>query len=513
MDGPDENQIKLKKDIIQAEIIDKNYDTEKFFAFCLKKKENGDDLANWSLLELNDVINDFISQINSENVVSESLDGENTINSNKEANVEDKKEKEKINLTETISKEVTKLVEKNESEIEVTCKKLELSPINNKEITVVIRNPKANDRNFFESSYITYEVVTESMQWLVRRRFSDFEWLRSILCKCFPRVIVPPIPGKKIGSRRFEEDFILKRMGFLQKFIDAVVANESFKTNEALVAFLSMIDRGQFDSKMREMTTYQPSPYVDDMKTLSGKLYIVYDEQNEKYYKNIGNYFKLQNQLYERLNFNMKNFYSNISEACLSLDEVQKDFETLHLLNSRILMKNEITKTFEELGIFFKNWKRILFNQNEIFKDNIKDFFKYLRMEGEAYTELIESREVIRKKYNEENEKVTAKKERLWQTMDITRWEIIDEFNKIDRVLLLKDKHYALSKMCTKDTKSLENIHKQLGYANRMNGEELRRLIELNCQRFVKNMENFAERFYPTFSDGISVWTTLTNYL
>ena len=45
MDGPDENQIKLKKDIIQAEIIDKNYDTEKFFAFCLKKKENGD---GWS---------------------------------------------------------------------------------------------------------------------------------------------------------------------------------------------------------------------------------------------------------------------------------------------------------------------------------------------------------------------------------------------------------------------------------------------------------------------------------
>ena len=92
--------------------------------------------------------------------------------------------------------------------------------------------------------------MTESQERLVRRRFSDFEWLRNILCKCFPRLVVPPLPGKKIGNRRFEEDFILKRMMFLQKFIDGIMENESFKTNEGLVAFLSMLDRGQFDSKM-----------------------------------------------------------------------------------------------------------------------------------------------------------------------------------------------------------------------------------------------------------------------
>ena len=209
----------------------------------------------------------------------------------------------------------------------------------------------------------------------------------------------------------------------------------------------------------------------------------------------------------------MKNFYTNISDACLSLDEVQKDFETLNLLNSRILMKDEITKTFEELGIFFKNWKRIIFNQNELFKENIKDFFKYIRMEGEAYNELIKSREIIRAKYEEENARVTAKKERLWQTMDLSKWEIIDEFNKIDRVLMLKDKTYALSKMCTKDTQSLDSIHKQLGYANKMNEDELKKLITTNAERFVNNMKAFSEKFYPTLADGITVWTTLNNYL
>ena len=54
----------------------------------------------------------------------------------------------------------------------------------------------------------------------------------------------------------------------------------------------------------------------------------------------------------------MKNFYNQIKEAVISLEDAQKDFELLHLLNNRVQMKEEIVKTYEKLGIFFKNWKR-----------------------------------------------------------------------------------------------------------------------------------------------------------
>ena len=101
-----------------------------------------------------------------------------------------------------------------------------------------------------------------------------------------------------------------------------------------------------------------------------------------------------------------------------------------------------------------------MFNQNELIKTHIKDFFKYIKMEGVAYSELIQSRDVIKMKYKAEYDRVMSKKERLWQSMDLGKWEIIDEFNKVDRVLLLKDKTYAMQKMCTRDTQSLENIHK-----------------------------------------------------
>ena len=55
-----EQDIEMKQNLIKSAIIDKNYDKNAFFNFCMnKKKEGGDDLANWTIEELNSVINEF----------------------------------------------------------------------------------------------------------------------------------------------------------------------------------------------------------------------------------------------------------------------------------------------------------------------------------------------------------------------------------------------------------------------------------------------------------------------
>ena len=141
-------------------------------------------------------------------------------------------------------------------EFEINCKKAEKTVLNDKEVKVVIQNPKTSEKGLLTSQYTIYEVCTESMHWLVHRRYSDFDWLRNILTKFFPRILIPPIPGKKVGNRRFEQDFIEKRMKFLQIFIDKVMQNETLKSSEALYAFLSFGDRVQFDRKIISATEF-----------------------------------------------------------------------------------------------------------------------------------------------------------------------------------------------------------------------------------------------------------------
>ena len=52
MSSGNEKELEEKKNLLQTEILDKNYDQLKFVEFCLSKKPNGDDLTIWSLEEL-----------------------------------------------------------------------------------------------------------------------------------------------------------------------------------------------------------------------------------------------------------------------------------------------------------------------------------------------------------------------------------------------------------------------------------------------------------------------------
>ena len=96
--------------------------------------------------------------------------------------------------------------------------------------------------------------------------------------------------------------------------------------------------------------------------------------------------------------------------------------------------------------------------------------------------------------------------------MDVSKWEITEDYTKIDRLLLIRDKQYAYSKMCTTETQMVENLKKQLCYANRSNIDELKRLIAKNCLNFVVNLKKFCDEMYPSLNDGLTVWTGLMTY-
>jgi hypothetical protein len=301
-------------------------------------------------------------------------------------------------------------------------------------------------------------------------------------------------------------------MKFLNLFINNLVQSESFKSSEILFAFLSYTDRGKFDSKFKEYTTQQPSSYVEEYKTLDGKVTISHDEGNEKYFTNINKYFKLQGQILDRLNYSLKTFYHNMNQVAESLQDVQKNFEILHVLNTRVLMKQTITKSYEELGCFFKNYGKIIIKQNDMVKNHMKDFFKYINLEGKAYTELIERREDLKAKYTAENQRVTAKKEKIYATGDISKFELGDD-KGVDRDRILHDKPYAFDHMCKNDTNNLNKIYNQLGYANKMNMRELKKMIKEYCVRYVDNVKKFDEEFYPSINDLVATWSNMETFV
>ena len=501
------DEITAKQTLLQSEIIEKNYDKTAFINFCLSKKENGDDLNNWSLDELTQIVQEFVTTQNQANNPTELKIEEPKYEPQKEGEGQEIK-KEDIEKMEKFNAEDSK----NFKEKVIECRKLEKTQLNDNKLVITVRNPKEMDGGVFGKNYVLYEVQTDPFGWIVHRRFSDFDTLRKLIAKHFPSFYVPPLPNKKMGNRRFDQDFIIKRMKFLNLFINNLVQSESFKCSEILMAFLSYEDRGKFDSKFKEYSTQQPSAYVEEYKTIDGKVTISHDEGNEKYFTNINKYFRLQGQILDRLNFSLKMFFNNMNQVAESLQDVQKNFEILHVLNTRVLMKQTITKSYEEMSCFFKNYRKILIKQNDMVKNHMKDFFKYINLEGKAYTELIERREELKAKYTSENQKVTAKKEKLYATGDITKFEIGDDRN-VDKNRMLHDKPYAFENMCKTDTSNLLKIYNQLGYANKMNMRELKKMIKEYCVRYVENVKKFDEEFYPSINDLVGTWSNMETFV
>ena len=501
-----ENDLEIKQKIMELKIINKNYNKDHFLDFCKAKRIDGNNLNRWTISEFQQIVDEYIKYHQD---VNYRID-ENEIKIN-----EEKEKEKKINFENDLNTQISQIqntqIQTSNEIIEINCKKLDKNILNDKKVIIEIKNPKVISASYFQVSYTQYEIYTNITNWLVYRRYSDFEWLRYNLRKLYPKIFCPPIPNKKIGSRRFESDFVEKRMKFLNKFINSVCENEIFKTSEPLISFLSLQDRTQFEAKMKEINSFSPSNFIEDIKNFEGVVKLIEDNNNQ-YYKNISSYFQLQNQVLDRLNYNLKNYYYNISAACMNLDEVYKDFNNLFNLNKRINIKEEITKTYEILSVFFKNWKRILFNQNEIIKNNIKDFYKYINMETESFNELFLERDIIKNKYDYEHNRLISKKENLWENGDITKYEIFDEYNSVDNLLLLRDKKYAFNKMCTRETQIENNLHKQLNYTNWMYTEELNRINNINAKKFVDNVKIFSEQIYPTLNDSFNVWSEIASY-
>jgi len=96
----------------------------------------------------------------------------------------------------------------------------------------------------------------------VRRRYSEFEWLRSELERD-SKIVVPTLPGKALKRQMpfrsddgiYEEGFIEERRNSLEVFINKVAGHPLAQNERCLHMFLQepVIDRNYVPGKIRNM--------------------------------------------------------------------------------------------------------------------------------------------------------------------------------------------------------------------------------------------------------------------
>ena len=426
------------------------------------------------------------------------------------------KKEDPINLINDIRPNEFENKIKNSSK-EIQCQILEKSKINNEEIKSIISNPRKINDSLVKNSYLLYDITTPKLNWFVNRRYSDFVWLREALCALFPTNFIPQLPKKKMGNRRFEEDFIEKRMKGLQFFLDEILKDENLKSADPLVTFLSF-ERGFFEQQMKVIIPKNINlDSILGIKSFSGKV-VVADLDNEffndgnNYFNTVEIFFNSQTDLIKNIKDHLNNYNIHMVEACKHLEELENGFEKLSQYYNKANLSKDICNVFEQYQIFFKNWKRIHINQTSIIRAKLNSYFKYIKNNGFSLIELIQRQNNVQKDYLKMREDLINKKEGNWKKMDITKWEM-NPMGQIDSALLFKDKNYAFSKMCFQETQNLNNKGDLLGYYYVNNIKNIKNSLK-NIEKYsIDNLNSFSKEIEPTVTDVINVWSNLASNL
>jgi hypothetical protein len=401
---------------------------------------------------------------------------------------------------------------------DIDCLKLEKTKLNDLTILVKISNPRQINNSLFSTNYVLYDISTPQFNWLVNRRYSDFIWLKDCLKNLFPGDVLPILPKKKIGNRRFEENFLNKRTQGLQKFLNDIVNNEKYKATEVLNIFLSCAERNLFEQQMK---TISPKllfkKNVQEIQNFEGKNKIInlnFDNENDiiTHFNSVYTYLNGQNELLENLQRNLSNYKKCMTEACHFLEEVENNFSKLSMMLTKVNISEKMNNTYENYEIFFKNWKKIQANQCCIIKDMVKNFFKDIRIKSEALVENLEKAQNLQEEYLSQKIKLMAKKELLWKQMDVSKWEL-NQTEEIDSNKLFHDKLYAQDKMCFKENIDLNIKAQLLGYYFYHNHNNFKLLIDELNKSYVTNINDFSNQIYPSLTDGINAWSDLVTHI
>ena len=525
-----------KQNFLREKILDKGYDTSQFVQFLTEKKgEDGADVANWTMEDLIQVVNEFIKLNGGE--VEEDVkkpepkketkkkvsmfdimpdtkpkkpDSQLNINpQSKSQSSEIKKSHNNLNITQSHSQNAPKVqkiqttpvnnsnnMTGTESEYGIIikdvkeCKPLEqteLSKYNKLKITVT--KPEKKTEGFFSKTYVTYMVSTMPASYVVHRRYTDFTWLRNTLLNLFPANSIPPIPKKnKIVGDNFAPPINLKRGRFLEKFMNYLASDPIIKNSQIFFDFLYIGAETDFNSKKKVYEKVKSLSDVNEFRNENSKVEIMINSEKENYVENIKDNITNNINILKKINTSFKLLYDEVNAVTTRLDEIASLWAQMYKSSQKYFDHNTSCECYKQLSNLFVNWSKILKQQNNVVNVDIREHFKFMRKNFGAMKDLTNSLETPKSNYNKASKNLMYKKDDLFKRNDTAKWEL-DPHDKIEMSKILNNKKAAFPLICKKETLNVIGLKEFYGLILNRIISEYERMRELNAN-LSKNIIN-----------------------
>ena len=361
------------------------------------------------------------------------------------------------------------------------CKIIEqtdLSKYDKLEITV--SQPEKKKEGFLSKTYVTYQVHTMPASYIVRRRYTDFIWLRNILVNYFPTSVIPPIPKKtKLVGDNYATPINLKRGRGLEKFMNYLAEDPIIKNSQLFFDFLKTDSEANFNNKKKFYEKLKPINDVSEFKNNDSKVDIMISTEKENYLENIRDNSTVNINLFKKLNISFKTLFDEINIVTSRMDEIACIWEQIYKSSVKYFDNNTTCEIYNQMTNLFSNWSKILKQQNVVVNVDIREHFKFIRKDFVSMRDLANSIDIHKNNYSKASRNLIAKKDDLFKRGDPTRWEL-DPHDKIEMTKIANNKKAAILLMCKKETQNVIGLKEFYGFNLNRVISEYERMRNLN---------------------------------
>ena len=488
-----------KQNYLRLNILEKGYDANTFINFLKSKKdEQGEDISNWSMRDLQNVVQEFISIHSTDTITSPIIEQNkpeennqinspiNQINEQNNQNIQNNQNQNIENLNSLKEEDfgiiISDIVECRKSEV------TELSKYKNLEITV--SDPKKVDKGIFSKAYIDFEIKTNPCNFTVRRQHAEFVWLRERLSIIYNTNVLPRLPKKGKVSN---DPHIQKRIRNLEKFLYYLSKDPLIKSSQIFFDFLSIDNDEEYNKRKKIYNKMRTPNDFTEIKSLDGKLRLKITKVKEENIQNIKDNAALNETALKKFNQNFKIFREEMNTVISRVLSFSPLFDKLIKISSSFKEDNIIIESYKQMKNLFNSWGDILKRQSSFFCNDIKEYLKIISGNYHHIRELAQIVENQKSSYYKISKNLMSRKMELYRKGDINNWQLdVKDKNQVGD--FSNDRLTSYKKICYKDTtNTIKNKEKYAYYLNRLVSEYVR-MRNLNAFENKEKVRQFAKK-------------------
>ena len=335
--------------------------------------------------------------------------------------------KKEIINTSNINDNLTIKIDKEENDSEygiiipdtMKCKLIEETEFReHKDIKIEIKDPKKLETKLFSGKSVNYSVVTYPFNYIVERKYSDFNWLRETLFNLYNNILIPKMSYKgKVTKDKHDDNFIKKRMRFLERFINYIIKDETIKTSQILYDFLTIKNYEEFINKKKQYEKIKIFNFIDikDRKSFSGELNIKINKEKETYLENVKDNTIYNSNLFKKLNSNFKTLNDEFSHVIKRLEIISDIYKQIYEVSNKYLDLNIIKESYSQMEIMFKNLGNNFNKIKSFINSEIKQYFKFIGNNHICLNEMIQNVEISKNNYIKLSKHLINKKNEIYK--------------------------------------------------------------------------------------------------